>query len=100
MDEWNSSFNGNTLKLSLKKANQKNEVVGVNSFKLEPNTVDVPLLESSVKSIIYEPKDSGKKSKNDQPQLIEMKKEKNLKVQSFLRNLGIRIMKAFQIKGS
>ncbi|KAK6643076.1 Dual specificity mitogen-activated protein kinase kinase 4 [Polyplax serrata] len=103
MEDWISPFEDElTVKRPLKFTNLTNEA---ESYKSEPSGVETKSTESSsVKQVFCDGKETkpetGKKGKSDHAgQIIEPKREKNLKVQSFLRNLGIRIMKAFHSKG-
>lgn len=61
---------------------------------------NIPKYENNVKHVHNESVDVKNKSKHDQANNVDCKREKNLKVHSFLRNLGIRIMKVFQVKDS
>lgn len=65
----------------------------------ETKILHIPRFENNVKHVHNESVDVRNKQKNE-PANVDCKREKNLKVHSFLRNLGIRIMKVFQVKDS
>lgn len=73
-----------------------NEFVNMASRKL----LNIPKSENNSKHVQNESVDVKNKPKHDHANLTDFKREKNLKVHSFLRNLGIRIMKVFQVKDS
>ncbi|EEB12664.1 hypothetical protein Phum_PHUM196790 [Pediculus humanus corporis] len=105
IDEWNSSNNdSNTIeKYSILSEKSNESPNAASSSKSKTKIInDVKKLDqSNHMNVAQETKNFGKKNLTDQqPQLIEMKREKNLKVQSFIRNLGIRLMKTFHFKKS
>lgn len=97
MDEWNSSNEVGCQEKQIQSLNLKNQSFeprgsfNVGSKCLETYRTDRNGIKSEISEIAI-------RSRSEQ--IVESKRGKNLKVQSFLRNLYLRIMKAFQGKRS